>query len=51
MNIRPKPGDTDDDLIRQNAEFLKKTKRKSEESAESLEGKITRIKNFRILHA
>lgn len=45
MNIRPKPGDTDDDLIRQNAEFLKKTKRKSEESAESLEGKTTLIRN------
>jgi hypothetical protein len=41
MNTRPKPGETDDDLVRQNAEFLKKIKRKAEEPSESLEGKNT----------
>lgn len=46
MNTRPKPGETDDDLIRQNAEFLKKTKRKAEESGESLEGMIHKKKTL-----
>jgi hypothetical protein len=41
MNSRPKPGQSDEELIRQNEEFLKLNKRKSENEEEDpkLEGK------------
>jgi len=36
MSFRPKPGESDEDLIRQNAEFLLNTKRKSSETEDVL---------------
>ncbi|XP_059481416.1 RNA polymerase II-associated protein 1 [Neocloeon triangulifer] len=45
MSFRPKVGETDEDLIRQNAEFLKNVKRKVEETDKAaLEGDLKKQK-------